>query len=131
MKGIFYTTKYIITVNDKEYEFKGEEIGYAAKRVPSDFVHSFTIDELKRTISDNKLQLQIYNTQYQGATMRTYIHQKSSKFFIDGIDITNTESIEIKFVFRQIKCRYTINELQDKLIAEDYINMMQTERLSL
>ena len=134
MKGTFYTTKYLITVNNEQYEYNGEEISYG-KRLPSEFIKQFTKEELKNAINNGLLHLKMYDTYvtpFQGDIdiKRTYLNPYSSRFLIGGIDITDSENIEIKFVFKKIKCNYTIDELKNKLTAEEYIDMIQIEGLN-
>jgi hypothetical protein len=128
MEGVFYTTKYLVTVNGKEYEFDGREISYA-KRLPSEFSVNFTKEKLKNAIDNGFLYLQLYKSVFQGTPIRTYL-TPYSRVLIGGIDITDVEDIEIKFTFKKIKCGYTINELKDKLTAEEYIDMVQVEGLN-
>ena len=128
MKGVFYTTRYLVTVNKEQYEFDGREISYG-ERLPADFTFHFTKEKLRNAIDNGVLHLQMYTMQFQGTPIRTYI-KPCSRLLVGGLDITDVDDIEIKFTFRKIKCSYTINELKDKLTAEEYIDMMQAERLN-
>jgi len=128
MKGVFYTTKYLVTVNGEEYEFDGREISYG-ERLPADFAFHFTKEKLRNAIDNGVLYLQMYTMQYQDTPIQTYL-KPYSKLLIDGLDITDTDDIEIKFTFRKIRCGCTINELKDKLTAEEYIDMVQVEGLN-
>ena len=89
----------------------------------------FTKEKLENAINNRLLHLQLYKSVFQGTPLRTYL-KPYSKFLIGGINITDTDDIEIKFTFKKIKCGYTISELKDKLSAEEYIDMVQIERLN-
>ena len=129
MKGVFFTVSYLITADGEEYRLDSDRIRYG-RHLPSDFTRECTKEELKDAIRNGVLPLLIYHG-FRGQKNGAGEYLRGSlESAPKGIDITDVKSIEIKFTYKKVICVYTINELKDKLMAEEYIDMVQTENLN-